>query len=241
MSLQSISLPLAVAAGAASFLSPCVLPLVPAYLAFLSRSAGEADRGQRARVVRGAVGFVLGLGFFCVTFFYALDRVLSPWRSVLAPVLGGLVVLLGLSLMGFVRIPWLEREFRRLPNGRGRGGLAGGFLLGLGLAAGWSPCIGPVLGAVLTSGIEQGTTGLGLSLMVAYALGLGLPFLVAALLLDRATPLLRTLSRHQRPVAMAGGAVVAAMGVLVMLGHFTVFNDFLAAHLPGFFQDPFNL
>ena len=241
MSLGAVSLPLAVAAGAASFLSPCVLPLVPAYLAFLSRAAGGRGdlQGVRWRVLRGALGFVLGLGLFCLTFFYALDRVLTPWRAVLAPILGLAVVLLGLTLMGVVRIPWLRRERRWLPSGRG--GFAGGVLLGAGLGAGWSPCIGPVLGAVLTSGLEQGTTARGMALMVAYVLGLALPFLLAAVLMDRATPLLRALGRHPRAVSLTGGAVVMAMGALVMADRFTIFNDFLSAHLPAFFQDPFNL
>lgn len=238
-----MTIPLAVAAGAASFLSPCVLPLVPAYLAFLSRSAagGGGVANTRWRVMRGALGFGVGLGLFCVAFFYALDRVLEPWKSVLTPVLGAIVIVLGLSFMGWLRIPLLEREVRRLPTHFEGGGFTGGLLLGLGLAAGWSPCIGPVLGAVLTSGIDQGTTARGMYLMIAYVIGLGLPFLVAALLLDRIGPLLRAAARHQRVFSFLGGAVVVAMGVLVVMNHFTILNDWLSAHLPSFFQDPFDL
>lgn len=241
MSLSAVTLPLAVAAGAASFLSPCVLPLVPAYLAFLSRAAGgRGDLGAvRWRVLRGALGFAIGLGVFCLTFFYALERLLAPWKGVLAPILGLAVVLLGLTFMGVLRLPWLRREARWLPHGRG--GFAGGILLGAGLGAGWSPCIGPVLGAVLTSGLEQGTTSRGMALMVAYVVGLALPFLLAALLMDRATPLLWALGRHQRAVSLAGGGLVMLMGILVMADRFTIFNDFLSAHLPTFFQDPFHL
>ena len=190
-------------------------------------------------MLRGALGFALGLGLFCLAFFYALERLLAPWKGVLAPILGLAVVILGLTLMGVLRLPWLRREARWLPHGRG--GFAGGILLGVGLGAGWSPCIGPVLGAVLTSGLEQGTTARGMALMVAYVVGLALPFLLAALLMDRATPLLRALGRHQRAVAVAGGGLVMLMGVLVMADRFTIFNDFLSAHLPAFFQDPFHL
>ncbi len=243
MSLSGVTIPLALAAGAASFLSPCVLPLVPAYLAFLSRAAGGPGglAGARWRVLRGSLGFVLGLGLFCLTFFYALDRLLLPWRSILAPILGAAVVLLGLSVMGALRLPLVRREARWLPSGSATGDLPGGFLLGVGLAAGWSPCIGPVLGAVLTSGLNQGTTGRGLLLMLVYVLGLGLPFIAAAVLMDRVTPLLRSLGRHQRAVSLVGGAVVVLMGVLVMADRFTVFNQFLSSHLPAFFQDPFRL
>ncbi|MHB1527097.1 MAG: cytochrome c biogenesis CcdA family protein [Candidatus Dormibacteria bacterium] len=253
MNLDTITLPLAVAAGAASFLSPCVLPLVPAYLAFLSNSAagpgGPAADGAPAgglpqarwRVLRGALGFAIGLGLFCVAFFYALDRVLAPWKGVVTPLLGILVILLGLNFMGLLRIPGLARDLRPLPARFRGGGFPAGFLLGVGLAAGWSPCIGPVLGAVLTSGISQGTTERGIYLMIAYVVGLGLPFLLAALLIDRISPLLRAVARHQQLVSVLGGAVVVAMGALVMVNHFTVFNDWLSAHLPGFFQDPFDL
>ncbi len=243
MTLNSVTVPLAVAAGAASFLSPCVLPLVPAYLAFLSHSAAGPGglAARRWRVLQGALGFAVGLGLFCLAFFYALDRLLEPWKSVVTPILGVAVIILGLNFMGVVRVPLLEREVRRLPVHFGGGGFVGGLLLGVGLAAGWSPCIGPVLGAVLTSGISQGTTARGMYLMVAYVIGLGLPFLVAALLLDRISPLLRAVARHQRMVSVLGGAVVVTMGVLVMVNHFTILNDWLSAHLPGFFQDPFDL
>ncbi|MDA8332566.1 MAG: sulfite exporter TauE/SafE family protein [Candidatus Dormibacteraeota bacterium] len=250
MNLSSVTIPLAVAAGAASFLSPCVLPLVPAYLAFLSCEVAQPGSGAAAprdtaatrwRVLRGALGFVVGLGLFCIAFFYALDRVLEPWKSVVTPVLGILVVILGLVLMGVLRVGFLARDLRHLPSGPRRGGFGSGFLLGVGLAAGWSPCIGPVLGAVLTSGISQGTTVRGVYLMVAYCLGLGLPFLLAATLLDRSRPLLGTLARHQRAISLAGGAVVVLMGMLVTVNHFTIFNEWLSAHLPGFFQDPFDL
>ena len=247
MSLGAVTIPLAVAAGAASFLSPCVLPLVPAYLAFLScEGAGEPGTGTasaatRWRVMRGAAGFVIGLGAFCIAFFYALDRVLEPWRSVLTPVLGALVILLGLTLMGVIRVGPLARDLRLLPHRARRGGFTAGLLLGVGLAAGWSPCIGPVLGAVLTSGISQGTTVRGVYLMVAYCVGLGLPCLVAATLLERAGPLLSSLARHQRAISIAGGLVVVAMGALVTVNHFTVFNEWLSTHLPSFFQDPFDL
>jgi cytochrome c-type biogenesis protein len=223
-----------------------VLPLVPAYLAFLSHSAAGPRGGARPtlarwRALRGALGFTLGLGFFCVAFFYVLDRVLAPWKSAVTPVLGVVVILLGLSFMGLFRLPLLAREARWLPAAFGRGGFVAGVLLGLGLAAGWTPCIGPVLGAVLTSGLNEGTTTRGTYLMVAYAVGLGLPFLVAAALVDRIGPLLREINQHQRLISVVGGVVVVAMGVLVLADHFTIMNDWLSAHLPSFFQDPFNL
>ncbi|HVA22593.1 MAG TPA: cytochrome c biogenesis protein CcdA [Candidatus Micrarchaeia archaeon] len=285
MTLDSIPIPLAAAAGAASFLSPCVLPLVPAYLGFLGGSAVDGsgrDRGgagpgaarvtrtgsggglgapagagaaalpglavavadplPRRLVVLGNAGaFVLGLSLLFILAFYALQTVLDPWRRVLLPVLGGVVVLLGLQYMGVLRMPWLERERRPWLRAPRRRGPLAGFLLGVGFAAGWTPCIGPVLGAVLTSGVAQGTTGRGLVLMVAYAIGLSVPFLVAACLLEVATPTLRALQRLERPVAVVGGALIVAMGLLVITNHVTVLNGWFAAHLPAGLQDPFNL
>ncbi|HEY6538513.1 MAG TPA: cytochrome c biogenesis CcdA family protein [Candidatus Dormibacteraeota bacterium] len=247
MTLADVSIPLAVAAGATSFLSPCVLPLVPSYLGFLAQSAtGSAPRRpgtptDRRRVMIGALGFVLGLSLFLIAFFYALYRILEPWKQLALPIMGAVVILLGLGFMGVLRLPFLAREARWLPAGFSRGGFLAGLLLGIGFAAGWTPCIGPVLGAVLTSGIEQGTTGRGLLLIVAYCLGLGAPFLLAAVLVDRAAPALRALNRHQRAISLVGGALVVLMGVLVVSDNVPLLYTWFSSHLPAFFRDPFDL
>ncbi len=247
MNLASVSIPLAGAAGATSFLSPCVLPLVPSYLGFLAQSASERPdgapgrRASRARVLLGALGFVLGLGLFLTTFFYALYGLLQPWRHLALPVLGAVVIVLGLVFMGVLRLPVLSREVRWLPTSFRRGGFWAGLLLGLGFAAGWTPCIGPVLGAVLTSGIAQGTSGRGLLLMVAYSIGLGLPFVIVALLMDRVGPVLRLLNRRQRLISVLGGALVVAMGVMVVTNNVPLVNSWLSSHVPSFFRDPFDL
>ena len=253
VSLSGISVPLAVAAGAASFLSPCVLPLVPSYLGFLAQSAsqpssdpaGGVNLGQRwrkrSRVLAGALGFVIGMSIILITFFYALYRLLEPWKHLTLPVLGTLVIVLGLWFMGVLRIPWLAREARWLPSGFNRGGFLAGLLLGLGFGAGWTPCIGPVLGAVLTSAIDQGTTSKGTLLIIAYSVGLGAPFVIAALMLDRIGPLLRGLNRRHRLISVVGGALVVVMGLLVVTNNVTLLNGWLSSHLPVFFRDPFHL
>jgi cytochrome c-type biogenesis protein len=247
LNLADVSLPLAVAAGATSFLSPCVLPLVPSYLGFLAQSAtggqpgGQATSSARGRVMLGSLGFVIGLSLFLIAFFYALYRILEPWKHVALPIMGTVVILLGLSFMGVLRLPWLSREARWLPGSFTRGGFLAGFLLGVGFAAGWTPCIGPVLGAVLTSGLDEGTTGRGLLLIVAYCVGLGAPFVLAALLVDRVAPALRSLNRHQRAISLVGGALVVVMGVLVVSDNVPVLYSWFSSHLPSFFQDPFDL
>jgi cytochrome c-type biogenesis protein len=247
LNLADVSIPLAVAAGATSFLSPCVLPLVPSYLGFLAQSAtGGASRpvgagSGRGRVLLGALGFVIGLSLFLVAFFYALYRILEPWKHLALPIMGTLVILLGLGFMGILRLPWLSREARWLPAGFTRGGFLAGLLLGVGFAAGWTPCIGPVLGAVLTSGVEQGTTGRGLLLIVAYCFGLGAPFVLAALLVDRAAPALRSLNRHQRAISLVGGGLVVLMGILVVSDNLPLLYSWFSTHLPAFYRDPFDL
>lgn len=189
----------------------------------------------------GSLGFVLGLSLFLIAFFYALYRLLEPWKQLALPIMGSVVILLGLSFMGVLRLPWLAREARWLPSGFRRGGFLAGLLLGVGFAAGWTPCIGPVLGAVLTSGVEQGTTGRGMLLIVAYCVGLGAPFFLVALLIDRATPFLRVLNRHQRLISVVGGALVVAMGVLVVSDNVPLVYGWFSTHLPTFFKDPFDL
>ncbi|MGH7641026.1 MAG: cytochrome c biogenesis CcdA family protein [Candidatus Dormibacteria bacterium] len=247
MTLGGVSLPLAVAAGSTSFLSPCVLPLVPSYIGFLAQSATapgpnvQLGARHRARVLLGAFGFIVGLSLFLVAFFYALYHLLEPWKHLALPIMGALVILLGLGFMGVFRLPWLQREARWLPHGFRGGGFLAGLLLGIGFAAGWTPCIGPVLGAVLTSGIEQGTSARGMTLIVAYCLGLGLPFFIVGLLIDRAGPGLRLINRHQRAISVVGGALVVAMGALVVSNNVPVVYSWFSSHLPAFFQDPFDL
>lgn len=189
----------------------------------------------------GSLGFVLGLSLFLVAFFYALYRLLQPWKQLALPIMGTVVILLGLTFMGVLRLPWLSREARWLPSGFSSGGFSAGLLLGLGFAAGWTPCIGPVLGAVLTSGIDQGTTSRGMLLIVAYCFGLGAPFVLVALLMERISPVLRLLNRRQRWISIIGGALVVAMGVLVVSNHVPLVYGWFSTHLPPFFRDPFDL
>lgn len=232
-----VSGPLAFAAGLVSFLSPCVLPLVPAYLAYL---AGSHDQPRRGRPLAGAIAFVVGLSAVLVLFFYALRTVLFPARAWLAPVAGVLVILLALNTAGLLRVRVLNLTIQpvRAPEG---GGPVGGLILGAGMALGWTPCIGPTLGAVLTSGVVQGTTGEGLALLLAYSLGLGLPFLVLAVGVEEARSAIQALRRHQRQLDIAAALVLGAMGVLLITANFTLLNQAFSHLLPGPLQTPFGL
>jgi cytochrome c-type biogenesis protein len=250
--LQGVSLPLAFLAGLASFLSPCVLPLVPAYLAFLGARAGQplgavasAAAGSsgsavastvqpgagRAGLLAAGAAFVAGLSLVFITFFYALSAVIQPVREYVPVVAGVLVIVLALQVAGLIRIPLLMREVR-LGGAPDRGGVAGGFLLGLSFASGWTPCIGATLGAVLSSALVIGTTAWGLLLMVAYCLGLGLPFLAIALGVGQARPLVRALNRHRRAIDLVSAGVLLVMGLLLLTNRLTLLSSELNQIFP---------
>ncbi|MEV4375314.1 cytochrome c biogenesis protein CcdA [Streptosporangium sp. NPDC049248] len=210
----ALALPIAVAAGLVSFLSPCVLPLVPGYLSYVTGMSADPRRG---RMVAGIVLFVLGFAVVFVAggaLFGGLGAMLFGNAGIITRVLGALTIVLGLAFMGV--IPGLQRDFRihRLPAA----GLAGAPLLGLVFGLGWTPCIGPTLGVVLTLGLNEGSAGRGAILAFAYALGLGLPFVVAGLAYSRALKTFKAVRRHSQLITRAGGVMLVVVGVLLVTG-----------------------
>lgn len=213
---------LAFGAGLLSFLSPCVLPLVPAYLADLTGAAARGEAATRGRAFAHALVFVLGFSavftllWVAIAAFAEVSGDLILW----AQRIGGLVlIVLGLHLAGVVTIPFLAMT--RQAQVRGAPGLARSFAIGVSFGAGWTPCVGPYLAAIL--GLLLGSTDLvaGGALLFAYALGLGLPFLVAALAMDRLRGVFSALQRRARAIEMAGGTLVVIMGILLVSGRFT--------------------
>jgi cytochrome c-type biogenesis protein len=217
-----LALPLALAAGAVSFLSPCVLPLVPGFLSYVTGMTGVdlADR-HRGRLLAGALLFVAG---FTVVFVSAGVLVgafgvfLIDHRRILQEILGSLTILLGLAFMGAV--PWFQRDLR--VHRRPALGLLGAPMLGVLFGLGWSPCVGPTLTAVLSLSLDQGSATRGGVLAVAYSLGLGLPFVAVALAFRRAMGALGWVKSHYVWVMRAGGAMLVAIGVLLVSG---IWND----------------
>jgi cytochrome c-type biogenesis protein len=210
----ALALPIAVAAGLVSFLSPCVLPLVPGYLSYVTGMSADPKRG---RMVAGIVLFVLGFAAVFVVggaLFGGLGAALFDNADVIKRVLGALTIVLGLAFMGV--IPGMQRDFRihRLPAA----GLAGAPLLGLVFGLGWTPCIGPTLGVVLTLGVTEGSAGRGALLAFAYALGLGLPFVAAGLAYRKALATFKAVRRHSQLVTRAGGVMLVAVGLLLVTG-----------------------
>ncbi len=222
-------------AGVLSFLSPCVLPLVPSYLAYVGGSA-VAKRGV---LVRNALAFILGFSLVFIALgagASALGSVLRANQRALTVVGGVLVILFGLVMLGVIKLPWLYRDTRVQYTGETRTPL-GAVLLGMAFAAGWTPCIGPILGAILTMASAAGTLVAGVGLLAVYALGLGVPFLLAALLLD---PFLRFSQRFRRFLPwverIAVGLLLVA-GVLMLTGTYTVLNSYLIQITPGWLLD----
>jgi cytochrome c-type biogenesis protein len=234
--LDSISPALALLAGFVSFISPCVLPLVPAYLAYLGAKAG---RDSQVSVIAAGLAFVLGLSFIFILFFYVFSLAVQPVRAYVPVVAGVLVLLMAAHVAGLIHIPLLDREYRvmdRAPavGGAGHAGnIAGGFVLGMGFAGGWTPCIGITLSAVLTSAVSIGTTAQGLALIVAYCVGLGLPFIILAFALDRTRPLIRVLNGHRRAIELLSAAVLVAMGVLLLTNRLAILSAGITQLVPN--------
>jgi cytochrome c-type biogenesis protein len=224
-----LALPLALAAGLVSFLSPCVLPLVPGYLSYVTGLSAaevfnEAAR-RRGRLVAGALLFVAGFTFVFVSAGVLLGgfgSFLIANQLVLQRVLGSLTIVLGLVFVG--GLPWLQRDLR--VHTRPAVGLVGAPVLGMLFGLGWTPCIGPTLGAVMALGIDSGTAARGGLLAVAYCLGLGLPFVVTALAFGRAMTMFGWVRRHHVWVMRAGGLMLVTIGILLVTG---AWNDIVTS------------
>ncbi|TAK25588.1 MAG: cytochrome c biogenesis protein CcdA [Chloroflexota bacterium] len=213
---------MAFAAGILSFVSPCVLPLVPAYLSYITgRSVAdlaEVDRVNMGSILPSAFAFVAGLSIVLSLFglgVTVIGQALADYQGVMTRVAGAIVIVFGLHTAGLIRIPLLYRESRVDFTRFGGQGVGGALLMGGAFGIGWTPCVGAILASILALASQSETLGQGTLLLFAYSLGMGVPFIVAALGIQRATALTRWLRTRHRPVELVSGALLIGMGVLL--------------------------
>jgi cytochrome c-type biogenesis protein len=228
----------AFAAGVVSFLSPCVLPLVPGYVSFmtgLSASQLGDRRGRLGDVLVPSMLFVLGLAIVFVALgasASALGALLAPHRDVLSRVAGLLVIAMGVLMLGIVKVPWLYGSARVDPARARSFGRGAALVLGMAFGFGWTPCVGPVLASILLLAGQSASVGRGAALLLVYALGLGLPFVAVALLFGRLQGAVRWLSRHAVAVNRVAGILLVVIGALILTGKLGVVAAFFARILP---------
>ncbi len=218
--MSEVNIGLAFLAGLASFLAPCVLPLVPAYLSDLSgytlASPGEAGPGERWHVVLHAVFFVLGFSLIFVLLGSAVGALGRLVRGDWLRYVGSLVMILfGLTLMGLLHIPLFERHARLKMKRRVDWGYASSILAGVAFGAGWTPCVGPALSSILVLSADQGTAAQGVILLIAYSAGIGVPFILAAFAIERLRGLIMRIGPYQGIIQKVIGALIIIVGILL--------------------------
>jgi cytochrome c-type biogenesis protein len=242
MEAGAVGLAAAFAAGLVSFLSPCVLPLVPAYVSYVAGDPsyavqGVSDNRRRSGAAMLSASFVLGFSTVFVALgasATALGRLLLQYRYEANVIGGAIVIVFGLLMIGMSRgMSWLQREFRFHPR------LAGGhpgaaYVLGLAFGFGWTPCIGPVLGAILTVSAVQTTVSGGIALLSFYAAGLGVPFLLSALFTRELVWRLRGLRRFGTILQIVAGVILVIMGIAMITGQLSAFAFWLLRTFPIF-------
>lgn len=229
------SLLLAAGAGLLSFVSPCVLPLLPAYLSYMTglsaeQLSGQRDAATRVRVLAHSFAFVLGLSVvFALLGASAslLGRVLLQYQEIITRLAGLMVIVFGLHLTGLVEIPLLYREARAdLAASRGRGVL-GAFLMGAAFAAGWTPCVGPFLASLLGLASQSQTVAEGTALLFVYGLGLGVPFVLAGLAVEAALRVSKAIRPRLRMIERTSGVLLILMGLLLFTDRLTLLSAWL--------------
>jgi cytochrome c-type biogenesis protein len=238
---SDLSLYLAFAAGLLSFLSPCVLPLLPSYLAFITglsfeELTREETQGKRRKtILLHSLMFVLGFSSLFTALGASatyLGQFLSAYRDTIRIAGGILVILFGLFISGIFSFDFLQREKKFHLQNKPLGFL-GSYLVGLTFAAGWTPCVGPILSSILLFASTQQDVWSGIFLLLAYSLGMGLPFLVCSLALNTFLSTFRKTARHIGVITKVGGALLILVGILLLTDSFSYLNELFARLIPG--------
>ncbi len=242
--MDSISLVAAFVAGLLSFISPCVLPLIPGYLSFVSgvtlqemRGEGQAaPAGSRRRVLGSSLAFVLGFSLVFISLgasASAVGQFLMSRLAIIGKIAGVLIVLFGLHMMGVLRISWLYSE-KRVQTQKKPAGPFGAVLVGIAFAFGWTPCIGPILAGILAVAASKDTMMDGVKLLAAYSAGLGIPFLITSLAINQFFAAFARIRKHYHAIEVVSGVLLVAVGVLIFTNQFTIIARFLQPYLPTF-------
>lgn len=233
--MSGLPLPIAAfLAGLVSFLSPCVLPLVPGYVSLISGAGAEQIKSQEPQLLRkimvNSISFILG---FSVVFISLgaisteVGQVLARYKSTLAQVAGVVIIIFGLHLTGIFRINALYAD-KRLHNVKGGSTAGGAFLIGFAFAFGWTPCVGPILAVILGFAAAQDSVFKGIALLTIYSLGLAVPFLLTSLGLERFLKFYSRFRSHMHALEVVSGALLIALGVLLVINRFTIISNYLS-------------
>ncbi len=232
------SLFVALLAGVISFLSPCVLPIVPPYLAYMggiSMNEMTGEQKKRRPVIVASLFFALGLStVFIFLGFTAsvLGQVFLQNQRIFSIAAGLVVIAFGLHFIGLIKIPFLHKEVR-LDAGDKGGSAFGAYILGLAFAFGWTPCIGPILGAILSVAAQENSIARGTLLMAFYAIGLGVPFVLAAIFINRAIGVMNRFKRHMAMIEKVMGGLLVVVGIMLVTDAFSTFSYWLLETFPA--------
>ena len=239
---QSVSLLAAFAAGFLSFVSPCVLPLIPGYISFISGASMDEMRGGTAPVTSRSQIFLTSLAFvigFSIVFVAlgasatAVGKFMFSRLPLLSKLAGVVLIIFGLHTMGVFRLAFLDTE-KRVHTQRKPAGPLGAMLVGVAFAFGWTPCIGPILGGILAIAGSKNSVWEGVALLAVYSLGLGIPFLITSLAINQFFGAAKRIRRYYHAIEIASGALLIAIGVLIITGQMTIITRYLQPYLPTF-------
>jgi cytochrome c-type biogenesis protein len=245
--MENVTLLAAFVAGVLSFISPCVLPLIPGYLSFVSgvtldemrgtgSAAAVAPTDARRRAVTMSIAFVLGFSMVFISLgasATAIGSLLMEHLSILGKIAGVVIILFGLHMMGILRIGWLYSEKRMQTSGK-PAGFFGAMLVGVAFAFGWTPCIGPILAAILAVAATQESVGEGVKLLAVYSAGLGVPFIATSLAINKFFAASARIRKHYHTIEVVSGVLLVVVGVLIFTNRFTVIAQLLTPYFPTF-------
>ena len=239
---QEVTLLAAFAAGFLSFVSPCVLPLIPGYISFISgltleeMQGAAAVRSSQGQVLLASVAFVLGFTIIFVAAgasASAVGKFMAAQSGILEKIAGTILIILGLHMAGVFKIRFLEND-KRIHTQRKPAGPIGAFVVGLAFAFAWTPCIGPILGGILMMAATRESVGEGMQMLAVYSLGLGVPFLLTSVAIDRFFSAAARIRKHYRAIELISGGLMIAVGLLIFFDQFTLIAKYLTPYLPTF-------